>query len=50
LRVDIRHLNVLGAVGFGTTQKRELEKDIKALEKLKDYPALTKFLNKIINS
>jgi hypothetical protein len=50
LRVDIRHLNVLGAAGFGTTQKRKLEKDIKALEKLKDYPALTKFLNKIINS
>ncbi|MEH7009198.1 glycosyltransferase, partial [Neobacillus niacini] len=50
LRVDIRHFNVLGAGGFGTTQKKELEKDIKALEKLKIYPTLTKFLNKIINS
>lgn len=50
LRVDIRHFNVLGACGFGKTQKKELEKDIKALEKLKNYPALTTFLNKIINS
>jgi glycosyltransferase involved in cell wall biosynthesis len=50
LRVDIRHFNVLGACGFGETQKKELEKDIKALEKLKIYPALTQFLNKIKNS
>lgn len=50
LRVDIRHFNVLGAAGIGTTQKRELENDIFALEKLKSYPTLTKFLTKILYS
>ena len=49
LRVDIRHFNVLGAAGIGTNHKRELENDIFALEKLKTYPTLTKFLTKIIN-
>jgi glycosyltransferase involved in cell wall biosynthesis len=50
LRIDVRHFNVLGAMGYGSSQKSELEKDINLIKKQKDYPNLSKLLSKILNS
>ena len=50
LRIDIRHINVLKAAGYGTSEKKELEKDINVIKKLNNYPNLSNFLNTIVYS
>lgn len=50
LRIDVRHFNVLGAMGYGSNQKSELVKDINLIKRQKHYPNLSKLLSKILNS
>jgi glycosyltransferase involved in cell wall biosynthesis len=50
LRIDIRHFNLIGAMGYGTNQKMELEKDIHLIKKQKNYPNLYDLMSKILNS
>ncbi|WP_180960204.1 glycosyltransferase family 2 protein [Neobacillus cucumis] len=50
LEVDIRHFNLLGAAGFSTQERKEFQKDIKQIKKLKKYPNLTEFLKKVYKS
>jgi GT2 family glycosyltransferase len=49
LHVDIRHINILGASGFGSEQIMELSKDISNIKQLKNYSHLTDLLEKIMN-
>jgi GT2 family glycosyltransferase len=50
LEVDIRHFNLLGAAGFSSKAKSDLKNDMKQINKLKKYPNLTEFLDKVINA
>jgi GT2 family glycosyltransferase len=49
LEVDIRHFNLLGAAGFSAKARSDLKNDMKQINKLKKYPNLTEFLDKVIN-
>ncbi|MDN3019617.1 glycosyltransferase [Paenibacillus sp. BSR1-1] len=50
LQVDIRHLNILGAAGFSSRGRKELQKDINSIKTLKKFTNLTAFLEKVMNS
>ena len=50
LEVDIRHFNLLGAAGFSSKAKSDLKYDMKQINKLKKYPNLTEFLDKVLNA
>ncbi|SMQ78110.1 Glycosyltransferase, GT2 family [Bacillus sp. OV166] len=50
LEVDIRHFNIIGAAGFSSEAKKELQRDMQQIQKLERFPNLTKFLATVINS
>ncbi|MFP5112183.1 glycosyltransferase [Bacillaceae bacterium C204] len=50
LQIDIRHINILGAAGFGTDDRKELQEDINSIKGLKKFTNLTSLLEKILNS
>jgi len=50
LQIDIRHINILGAAGFGSEDINELKKEINSIKKLKKFTNLTTVLDKIMNS
>jgi glycosyltransferase involved in cell wall biosynthesis len=50
LQIDIRHINILGAAGFGSDEKEELQNDLRSIKSLKKYTTLINFIEKIINS
>ncbi|MFJ5716273.1 glycosyltransferase family 2 protein [Neobacillus sp. NPDC093127] len=50
LEVDIRHINILGASGFDTDARKQLQEDINSIKVLNNYSNLTNFLEKIMKS
>jgi glycosyltransferase involved in cell wall biosynthesis len=50
LKVDIRHINVLGAAGFDSDQKAELLVDVKKLKNLHQYKTLASTVEKVITT
>ncbi|CAG9614694.1 hypothetical protein BACCIP111899_03927 [Bacillus rhizoplanae] len=48
LKVDIRHINILNAAGFGLEEKNELLSDINKINNLKKYNNLIYILKKIV--
>ncbi|CAH2715651.1 hypothetical protein BACCIP111895_02835 [Neobacillus rhizosphaerae] len=50
LVVDIRHINILGAAGYGSDDRKALQEDINQIKNLNKYKHLTIFLEKIIIS
>lgn len=49
LQIDIRHKNILGAAGFGSVNRKELQEDISSIKGLKKFSNLTYLLEKIMN-
>jgi hypothetical protein len=47
LQIDIRHINILGAAGFGSVDRKELQEDINAIKGLEKFTNLTDFLEKV---
>jgi GT2 family glycosyltransferase len=50
LQVDIRHINILGAAGFSSVDRKELQVDINSIKGLKNFTNLTYLLEKVMNS
>ncbi|MCL6570409.1 MAG: glycosyltransferase [Bacillus sp. (in: Bacteria)] len=50
LNVDIRHINILGAAGFGTNDRKELHEEINHIKSQNKFTNLTYFLEKVIKS
>jgi len=50
LQIDIRHINILGAAGFSSDDRKELQEDINSIKALKKFTNLTSLLEKIMNS
>lgn len=50
LQIDIRHINILGAAGFGSDDINELQKEIKSIKTLGNFTNLTTLLDKVMNS
>jgi hypothetical protein len=50
LQIDIRHINILGAAGFGSVDRKELQADINSIKGLKKFTNLTYLLEKVMNS
>ncbi|MEH7075231.1 glycosyltransferase [Neobacillus drentensis] len=50
LQIDIRHINILGAAGFGSDDGKELQKDINSIKGLKRFSNLTNLLEKVMKS
>ncbi|ETI66290.1 glycosyltransferase [Neobacillus vireti] len=50
LEVDIRNINILGAAGFDSIARKQLQGDIYFIKTLNEYPNLTDFLEKILKS
>jgi GT2 family glycosyltransferase len=50
LQIDIRHINILGAAGFGSVDRKELQEDINAIKSLKKFTNLTNLLEKVMNT
>ena len=50
LKVDIRHINILGAAGFSSVDRKELQVDINSIKGLKNFTNLTYLLEKVMNS
>ncbi|MEH7083894.1 glycosyltransferase [Neobacillus drentensis] len=49
LQIDIRHINILGAAGFGSNDRNELQEDINSIKGLKKFSNLTHLLEKIMS-
>ncbi|MEH7501400.1 glycosyltransferase [Neobacillus drentensis] len=49
LQIDIRHINILGAAGFGSVDRKELQEDINSIKGLKKFSNLTYLLEKVMN-
>lgn len=49
LQIDIRHINILGAAGFGSVDRKELQEDISSIKGLNKFSNLTYLLEKIMN-
>ncbi|WP_051633500.1 glycosyltransferase [Bacillus sp. UNC41MFS5] len=50
LQIDIRHINILGAAGFGSYDIKELQEEINSIKTLKKFTNLTSLLEKVMNS
>lgn len=50
LQIDIRHFNILGAAGFGSEGRKELQEEIDSIKALKRFSHLTSLLEKVMNS
>lgn len=50
LQIDIKHLKILGAAGYGKDKEKKLVKDIQTLKKSNEYINLIEFLEKLIKS
>jgi GT2 family glycosyltransferase len=50
LQIDIRHINILGAAGFGSDVIKELQEDINSIKALQKFTNLTYLLEKVMNS
>ncbi|MDR7240039.1 glycosyltransferase [Neobacillus drentensis] len=50
LQVDIRHINILGAAGYSSVDRKELQADINSIKGLKKFTNLTYLLEKVMNS
>ncbi|WHY68153.1 glycosyltransferase [Neobacillus sp. SuZ13] len=50
LQIDIRHINILGAAGFGSDEINELQEEINSIKTLKKFTNLTNLLDKVMNS
>lgn len=50
LQIDIRHINILGAAGYGSVDRKELQEDINAIKGLKKFTNLTNLLEKVMNT
>jgi GT2 family glycosyltransferase len=50
LQIDIRHLKILGAAGFGSDVRKELQEEINSIKGLKKFTNLTYLLEKVMNS
>ncbi|MCM3115761.1 glycosyltransferase [Neobacillus sp. MER 74] len=50
LQIDIRHINILGAAGFGSDDINGLKKEINSIKTLKKFTNLTTVLDKVMNS
>ncbi|MEH7304712.1 glycosyltransferase, partial [Neobacillus drentensis] len=50
LQIDIRHINILGAAGFGSYDIKELQEEINSIKTLKKFANLTSLLEKVMNS
>lgn len=48
LKIDIRHIDILNAVGFDLDQRNELLSDVNKIKKLKEYNNLIYIVEKII--
>ncbi|SMQ65843.1 Glycosyltransferase, GT2 family [Bacillus sp. OV166] len=47
LQIDIRHINILGAAGFSSDDRKELQEDINSIKGLNKFTKLTSLLEKI---
>jgi GT2 family glycosyltransferase len=50
LQIDIRHINILGAAGFGSDDRKKLQEDINSIKGLKLFTNLTNLLEKVMNT
>ncbi|MGG1676369.1 glycosyltransferase [Neobacillus sp. NRS-1170] len=50
LQIDVRHINILGAAGFGSDERKGIQEDINSLKSLGEFTNLTSLLEKILNS
>ncbi|WP_144553019.1 glycosyltransferase [Bacillus sp. X1(2014)] len=50
LQIDIRHINILGAAGFGSADINEFYEEINSIKALKKFTNLTTLLDKVMNS